>query len=502
VGRAYATDNRKSQILLVLLLSLPALAADFPQWGRDNSRNMVSPETNLPDTFDPGKPDPEGKLDPKQMKNVKWAVRLGSYTYGNPVAAAGRVFVGTNNDPPRDDRFKDDYAILFCLDEKTGNKLWQLSIPKLEAGKVSDYDATGLCSSPTVDGDRAYLVTNRCEVICIDVAGQSNGNDGPFTDEAQYQAGRKNSPIALQKTDGDIIWRYDLRDELGVFPLHMTSSSVLVVGDKLYVTTSNGRDWTALHTPSPNTPALICLDKKTGKLLAQETSGICQRTLLCNWSSPAQAQIDGKNQIIFGAGDGFCYGFDENLKELWRCDVNSPEQRKGKYGTPSGPSEIIATPVVYKNRVYISVGQNPEQGEGAGSLVCINTSEAGPDSPTRMVWSYSKIGRSISTVAIANDLLFAADFDGKLHCLNPDTGEVFWTHDTEARIWGSPLVADGKVYFGNEQGDLTILAASKEKKLINKINFDGAIYSTPIAANQTLFIATDKWLYAIGGNSK
>jgi hypothetical protein len=80
------------------------------------------------------------------------------------------------------------------------------------------------------------------------------------------------------------------------------------------------------------------------------------------------------------------------------------------------------------------------------------------------LWSYTKIGRSISTVAIANDLLFAADFDGKLYCLNPDTGEVFWTHDTEARIWGSPLVADGKVYLGNEQGDLTILAASKEKK--------------------------------------
>jgi outer membrane protein assembly factor BamB len=92
--------------------------------------------------------------------------------------------------------------------------------------------------------------------------------------------------------------------------------------------------------------------------------------------------------------------------------------------------------------------------------------------------------------------------DVLLHCLNPDTGEVFWPHDTEARIWGSPLLADGKVYLGNEQGDLTIFAASKEKKVINKINFDGAVYSTPIAANQTLFIATDKWLYAIGGTSK
>src|SRR5205814_9586338 len=125
-----------------------------------------------------------------------------------------------------------------------------------------------------------------------------------------------------------------------------------------------------------------------------------------------------------------------------------------------------------------------EQGEGAGCLACIslhgfwrggfmNTMPQGDISKTGKVWSYTKIGRSISTVAIANGLLFAADFDGKLHCLEPSTGRPHWVHDTEARIWGSPLVADGKVYLGNEQGDLTILAASKEKKVINKINFDG-----------------------------
>src|SRR2546425_5304704 len=68
----------------ILFLCLTALASDFPQWGRDNSRNMVSPETNLPDTFDPGKPDPDGKLDLKQTKNIKWAARLGTHTHGKP----------------------------------------------------------------------------------------------------------------------------------------------------------------------------------------------------------------------------------------------------------------------------------------------------------------------------------------------------------------------------------------------------------------------------------
>ena len=138
----------------------------------------------------------------------------------------------------------------------------------------------------------------------------ANGNDGPFQEEAQYTAGPGQPPVPPGPTDADILWRYDMRHELGVFPRQMTSSSVLVVGDRLYVTTSNGVDWTEKHVPSPNAPALICLDKKTGKLLAREQSGISGRTFYCNWSSPAYGTVGGKPTVVFGGGDGFCYGFD------------------------------------------------------------------------------------------------------------------------------------------------------------------------------------------------
>ena len=71
-----------------------------------------------------------------------------------------------------------------CLDEKTGDLLWQLVIPKLGAGKVSDWEYIGVCSSPAVYGDRAYVVTNRCEVVCLGVKGLADGNAGPYKDEA------------------------------------------------------------------------------------------------------------------------------------------------------------------------------------------------------------------------------------------------------------------------------------------------------------------------------
>ena len=64
------------------------------------------------------------------------------------------------------------------------------TLAKLGAGKVSDWEYLGIASSPTVDGDFVYIVTNRFEVICLDVQGQANGNQGsPITKEGALPSG-------------------------------------------------------------------------------------------------------------------------------------------------------------------------------------------------------------------------------------------------------------------------------------------------------------------------
>jgi len=465
-------------------------------WGGSPSRNMVSSERGMPVSAEVGKAPAEGgTIDLATTKNVKWVAKLGSAAYGNPTVARGRVFVGTNNASPRVPKNTGDFGVLMCFDESNGKFLWQLAVPKLEAGKNSDWEFVGLCCSPTIDEDRVYIVTNRCEVLCLSAT----------------------SPHA------QVIWRYDMRDELGVFPHNMTSSSPLVVGAKLFVTTSNGSDWAGKHMPAPDAPALICLDKTSGKLLAVERSGISRRTLTSNWSSPAYGVVAGRPMVVFGGGDGFCYGFDANIpstneepreeqapdapppaptiKELWRCDCNPPSHKTKdgkpiKYGDADGPSEIIATPVIYQDRVYVAVGQEPEQGDGVGALTCIDATKTGDITASGKVWTYDKISRSLSTPSIANDLLFIADFAGVIHCLDLKTGQPQWTQDTESHIWGSTLLVDGKVYVGNENGLLTILAAGREKKTLGTIDFRDAVYSTPVAANGVLFVATQNNLFA------
>ena len=105
--------------------------------------------------------------------------------------------------------------------------------------------------------------------------------------------------------------------------------------------------------------------------------------------------------------------------------------------------------------------------------------------------------RTCGTVAIQDGLLFVADFSGLFHCLDVTTGKPYWTYDMLAASWGSPLLVDGKVYIGDEDGDVCIFKLSKEMDLVAEINMGNSVYSTPIVANETLYIANRSHLFAI-----
>ena len=112
-------------ILLLTIASLPA--NDQPQWGQRWSRNMVSAEHGLPDSFDP-----------KTGRNIRWTAKLGTETHSTPIIANGRVYIGTNNGEPRDPKHVGDRGVLMCFDENNGELLWQLVVPQREEDKFHD----------------------------------------------------------------------------------------------------------------------------------------------------------------------------------------------------------------------------------------------------------------------------------------------------------------------------------------------------------------------------
>ena len=524
--------NPRRLFTLALAALAPAtFAEDWPRWGgNDPGRNMYSPAKGLPEKFGPLKPDKQGhfvfsfkpgteEVDLSAVAHVQWVVKLGSQTYGNPVVANGKVYVGTNNASPRDPKYKDDRSCLYALNAYNGDFLWQLAVPKLASGKVNDWEYLGFLASPNVEGGRLWAVTTRCEVVCLDAEGLANGNDGPFKDEAKYLGGPGKPPIQPGPTDADILWRYDMMDELGVFPHNASNCSVITLGDKLFACTSNGQDWTHVNIPSPQSPSFIELDKNTGAFLAEDDAHIGPNIHHGQWTSPSLGKVNGKDQVYFGGGDGVLYAFDPTpvkdgdssfMKKVWWFDA-VPEEYKHdkngkliKYPDAEGPSEINATPVFYKNRVYVAIGQDPEHGEGVGRLVCVDATKTGDITKTGLIWDFKEIHRSMLTVSIdpTNGLLFIGDFSGFLYCLDAETGKKQWQYDMKAHMWGSTLVADGKVYLGDEDGDVCVFASDKKFKLLSEVNMGGPVYSTPVVANGVLYVGTQTHLFAIAEGAK
>ncbi|MBS1789125.1 MAG: PQQ-binding-like beta-propeller repeat protein [Acidobacteria bacterium] len=450
---------------------------DWPMWGGTADRNMVSNMKGLPTTWDVAK-----------KTNVKWVATLGSQSYGNPVVAGGQVYVGTNNEAARDPKQPGDRGVLMAFDEKTGDFLWQQANEKLAAGRVNDWPFQGVCSSPLVEGTKLYYVTNRCELMCLDTRGFRDGeNNGPYKEEK-----------LTSKTDADIIWKFDMIEEVGSHPHNMSNSSPVMYGDLIFVSTSNGQDESHVNIPSPKAPSMIAVNKNTGKLI-WEVNNVGDRILHGQWSSPAVGKIGDVVQVVVGEGDGWARGYEAMTgKKLWEFDLNPKDSV-----WPKTRNEVIATPVIWDNKVYIANGQDPEHGEGVGHAYCIDATKRGDITKDGAVWHFDKIRRSISTCAIYDGLLYYPDFSGFLHCIDAKTGQELWQHDMFAAIWGSAVVIDGKVYLGDEDGDVAILQAGREKKLIAEMNMGSSVYSSPVPANGALFIMNRNELFAlaVGGGA-
>jgi len=503
---------------------------DWPQWGGSYSRNNVPDGKNIPIVWDVA-----------TGENVVWSMPLGSETYGNPVIANGKVYVGTNNGNGYIKRYPSsiDLGCLICFDESTGQFLWQHSNEKLPTGRVHDWPHQGVCCSPYIEGDRLWYVSNRGHVVCLDTEGFHDGeNDSPVANET-----------VQEKDEADVVWSLDMMKELKVSQHNMCSCSVTSVGDLLFVITANGVDDSEITIPEVDAPSFICVNRSSGKVLWTDNSPGAN-VLHGQWSSPAYGEFGGVGQVLFGAGDGYVYSFSAAGKNgqaemLWKFDCN-PKDSIYLPGGRATRNHLIATPVVYDGLVYVGVGEDPEHGEGQGHLWCIDPTKRGDVSPTLVynskdpmtviphkrlqaldakagdfesenpnsaaVWHYvgadtevfeTTMHRTCGTVAIKDDLLFVADFSGLFHCLDAKTGRPHWTYDMFAASWASPLIVEDRVYIGDEDGDIAIFRLSPEmEKIGEEISMGSSVYTTPVVANDTLFIANRNRLFAIREGAK
>jgi outer membrane protein assembly factor BamB len=498
------------------------------------------------------------KLDPSGG-SLLWKVEhgLGGFYHhqlsADTIISRGKVFVGSNNSVPHSKRDIDkngeslDLGVLLCLDEKTGKFLWQSVHPKLPSGGVNDWPRVGICSSPAVEEDRVYFVSNRCTMVCADGNGQESKQPGIQRDGFS------------DTSDAKFLWEYDMIGELGVCPRERSVCSPLIVDDLLFVITANGVDETLLKVAAPDAPSFIALNKKTGKLV-WKSNAPGEAILHGQWSNAAFGEIYGVRQVIFPGGDGWLYSFVPETGELiWKFDCNQKDAGDVVPGVGTR-NYFLGTPVIYDNRVYIGTGQDPERGGATANFFCIAPTMKGDISKTVIsgrdkdgkplnekenpnsceVWRYGgpetrkwaqfgyKFGRTVSTACIVDDIVYIPELAGFLHCLNAKTGEHYWKYDTRSTIRGSAYYVDGKVFLANDNGEVFVFRHLKEHKvyddvkaavtasdekearklrkgvskqveekyLISRNEFDDCITHNLVVANGVLYVKTGKMLYA------
>jgi outer membrane protein assembly factor BamB len=514
--------------VLAAVLAGPAARPAAPPPDRETAwtRNPVSAERGLPDTFDPA-----------SGRNIKWVVPLGTETHATPLVAEGGIFIGTNNNAPRDARHQGDRGVLFCLNEADGALRWQLVVPKRVEDIYFDWPNSGICSPPAVEGDRVYVVDNRGVVLCLDRHGLANGNDGPFRLEDIYYAPQptndlaRGAPAALGPDgtflpdappprrlppgplDADILWMFDLTSGAGIWSHDAVHSGILIYGDHLYLNTGTGVDNTHRRIRRPEAPGLIVLDKHTGRLLARERAVRGERIFHATWSPPTLGLVRGRPLVFFAGGDGVVRAFEPlatdarpaaepvALRQVWEFDFDpdAPKEDVHRYhqNRRQSPSNIYGAPVPHAGRVYVAGGGDYWWGKNEAWLKCIDATGTGDITRTGLVWSYALGKHVFATPAVHDGLVYLGDTEGVLHCVDAATGRAVWTHEASGDFWASPLVADGKVYVGTRRGEFLILRAGREKQVLHTVSLGAPISATAVAANGVLYVATMNRLFAV-----
>ena len=542
-----------------LLAAPPTPTLNWPQWGGDAAHNNTPIGENIPTEWEIGDFDYKtGEWDPTDAKNIKWVARLGSQSYGNAVVSDGKIYVGTNNSGGWLDRYpsKVDLGCLLCFELETGKFLWQHSSEKLPSGRVHDWPLQGICCAPLVEGNRLWFVTSRGEVRCLDTEGfYDNENDGPHSGEEFTEKEEADVIWVFDMMKELGISQHNMCScsviAAGDILFVNTSNGVDV--EHNYIPAPNAPSFFAMDK---NTGKVLWTDGSPAKNILHGQWSSPTYGVLSGEPQVIFAGGDGWVYSFNPHGEPASAGGPTKAKLLWKFDAN-PKTSVWELGGRGTRNNIIATPVIHDGKIYVAVGQDPEHGEGVGHLWCIDPTKRGDVSPelafnaeapnqviphkrvqavipeegdlvrpnpnSAVVWHYSEFDqnddgeidfeetmhRSCGTVAIRDNILYIADFSGLFHCLDATTGKVHWTHDLLAAAWGSPLIVEDKVYLGDEDGEMAIFRHSADPEVAMQLVDDerepyygtrdmgSSVYSTPIIADNVLYISNRAHLFAI-----
>ncbi|MFH1718564.1 MAG: PQQ-binding-like beta-propeller repeat protein [Planctomycetota bacterium] len=424
-------------IITVLIISLPALATDWPQW-RGPFFNGSTDEKNLPASW-------------SETENIAWVSPLPGPSGATPVICNGRVFVSsTVADSP-------DFVAL-CFDAKDGKKLWQEHI----GSDSRKFPRNNLASpSPVTDGEHVFFLYGNGELAGFDY-------------------------------DGNRLWSRNIETEYGNLALKFGySSSPLLYRNKLYIlVVRRNKPYQRPEADGPLDSYLMALDPKTGRTLwKQQRPTNAFDEGMETYSTSIPFVRDGRTEIL-NTGADFVTAHDPNTgKELWRFEHWTTKVRDSRVipSLVTGDGLIFGCRHKHSDVFALKPGSAADASE---ARIVWELSGPTPDASTPLFYRgrlYVMDGiRSGKVVTCLEPKTGRQIWQGKIGGRGP---------------WRASLTgADGKLYCINETGEIVVLAAAPDEfKILFETKIDEPPIQSSIAvADGHLFIRTAKNLYCIG----
>ncbi|MCX6238947.1 MAG: PQQ-binding-like beta-propeller repeat protein [Bacteroidia bacterium] len=390
--------------------------------------------------------------------NIKWKTPIPGLGHSCPVIWDDYLFVTTASNSKGSESLKvglygdidqandsvEHEFKIYCLDKRTGKIIWERIAHKgIPRSRRHTKSSQANCT-PATNGKYLVVHFGSEGLYCYDFKGKLIWKKdmglltpGPYTDPG-------------------VEWGY--------------ASSPVIFKDKIII-----------QCDIPKTPYITALDLATGNEIWKTSRG----DEVSTWCTPAIYSKDGKTQVIANGYTHICgYAF-ETGKEIWKLSNG---------GDAPAPTPVIANDLIYLNSAH---GK-------CSPIFAVRPNATGditlaPDSTKNkyIAWSIKRGGAYMQTPLIYRGYLYNLQVNGQLTCFDALTGEVKYKASLSEAFSASGIASDGKLYFSSEEGNVYVVNAGPEYKLLAKNVLKDICMATPAISGNILFFRTQHYLIAV-----
>jgi outer membrane protein assembly factor BamB len=434
--------TRRLSPLLICVMTAVAVADDEWTQFRGPDGQGVSQATGLPTTW-------------TETENIVWKAAIPGEGHSSPVISGDQIWLTTAiaeqlSEAEMQERLsavKNSQGLLLagtlrlqavCISRTSGEVLHNITLFTVEKPEPKHALNSYASPTPVISGNRVFF------------------HFGTY------------GTVAVNRETGELLWK---NDSLKLEHQNGPGSSPIV-----------WQDFVIVHLDGTDTQSIAALKCATGEVAWQtKRSGQMDPTpeLQKAYGTPLLVEL-GDRPLVISQAANWVYGYDaRDGKEIWKASY-------GKLGFSTVPRPVVRGDTVYVATSYMQ-----------SRLLAVKMTGEGDVTGTHIAWMSDKqIPQKPSMILLGENIYFVSDA-GIVRCLNAENGDEKWFSRLPGDYSASPLAAEGRIYFFNQDGVCTVLKAGDTFEVLAKNQLDSAIMASPAVAGKSLFVRTATALYRI-----